>query len=368
MKKIAYLLLMSFLIAGCNSKTQFHIKADIKGSDNMTFKLYGLDGRKFVVIDSAISKNGTFKMTGSVKYPMMTLLRVTGKNQQEQLFLENSKITITGKIDSLQAAKVTGSKTQDEFQSFDQAIKPVSQSYNEKYTQYQTAVQSGDTAAANSIEKEGDLLQVKMSQIKKIFIKNHPSSYFSPTLIQQLSYQMEPEEIEAQINSLDTNVAKTDIIQTLKERVKAMKTVEVGEKAPDFTLNDVNGNPVSLSSRIGPKLLLVDFWASWCHPCRMENPNVVKIFKEFHKKGFDVLGVSLDMNKEDWIKAISDDKLAWTHVSDLQYWNNAAAKLYAINSIPANFLLDETGTIIGRNLRGDDLVKKVNEILGNVSK
>jgi peroxiredoxin len=143
-----------------------------------------------------------------------------------------------------------------------------------------------------------------------------------------------------------------------------MKAVEVGQKAPDFTMNDVEGNPVTLYSKIGSKLLLVDFWAAWCGPCRQENPNVVKVYNEFNKKGFDVFGVSLDQQKDAWVKAIADDKLTWTHVSDLQYWSNSAAKLYAVNAIPANFLLDETGTIIGRNLRAEDLYNKVNEILG----
>src|SRR4030042_1414621 len=166
---------------------------------------------------------------------------------------------------------------------------------------------------------------------------------------------MEPGEIEEAINAMDTNVANVPVIKDLKVRLEGMKIVAIGQKAPDCTMNDVGGNPVSLSSKIGTKLLLVDFWAAWCGPCRQENPNVVKVYNQFRKKGFDIFGVSLDQRNEDWVKAIADDKLTWTHVSDLQYWNNAAAKMYAVNAIPANFLLDETGTIIARNLRGEDL-------------
>ena len=173
-----------------------------------------------------------------------------------------------------------------------------------------------------------------MINLQKNFVKNNPASYVSPSILVSLSYEMEADEIESMINGLDTSIAALPQIKSLKERVAVMKTVAVGQKAPDFTLNDVNGNPVALSSKIGSKLLLIDFWAAWCDPCRQENPNVVKVYNEFHKKGFDVFGVSLDKKKEDWVKAIADDKLTWTHVSDLQYWNNAAAKLYAVNSIP----------------------------------
>jgi peroxiredoxin len=202
-------------------------------------------------------------------------------------------------------------------------------------------------------------------------VKNHPASYLTPTLLNNLSYELDATEIETFISGLDTTVAKVTIIKDLKTRVAVMKTVAIGQKAPDFTLNDVNDKPLPLSSKIGKsKLLLVDFWASWCGPCRAENPNVVKVWKEFNKKGFDIFSVSLDQEgaKDKWMQAIKDDKLTWTHVSDLKYWSCAAAKLYAVNSIPANFLLDDKGTIIAKNLRGDDLYNKVKELLAPAKK
>ena len=185
-------------------------------------------------------------------------------------------------------------------------------------------------------------------------------------MLSGLTYSMEAEEIESYLSAMDTNVIKTQVAKTLLERVNSMKAVSIGKTAPDFTLNDVNDQPLALSSRIGKsKVLLIDFWASWCGPCRQENPNVVKVWKEFNKKGFDVFGVSLDQPgaKDKWLQAIKDDNLTWTHVSDLKFWNCEAAKLYAVNAIPASFLLDEKGTIIARNLRGDDLYNKVKELL-----
>jgi peroxiredoxin len=213
------------------------------------------------------------------------------------------------------------------------------------------------------IDKENEQNYNEETAFIKAFIRNHPGSYITPVLLYGINYEYDANEMESVINGLDTNLAKVQIIKTLKERVIVMKTVAIGKKAPDFTLNDVDGKPVPLSSKIGSKLLLIDFWASWCGPCRAENPNVVKVYKEFNKKGFNVFGVSLDRTKDDWVKAIADDKLTWTHVSDLQYWNSAAAKLYAVSSIPANFLLDEKGIIIARDLRGEALYNKVKEVL-----
>jgi len=365
MKKIIYLLVISLLMASCSSKPHYVVKGKIEGSDSITFYLQKREAGKTVNIDSAVSKKGSFTIkSGKVDYPQLIQLVAGNTRKRTSFYLENSEITVTGALDSLYKATVTGSKTQDEYQSFVDSNKPLSDKYSKIVVEYQTANKAGDTARIAILEKQADSVQTGMINLQKSFVKNNPGSYVSPSILASMSYDMEATEIESIINAMDTAVASIPQVVLLKERVTVMKAVAIGQKAPDFAMNDVNGNPVALSSKIGPKLLLVDFWAAWCGPCRQENPNVVKVYNEFNKKGFDVFGVSLDQKKEDWVKAIADDKLTWTHVSDLQYWSNAAAKMYAVNSIPANFLLDETGTIIGRNLRGDDLYNKVNEVLG----
>ena len=150
----------------------------------------------------------------------------------------------------------------------------------------------------------------------------------------------------------------------LDEYIAILQRVDVGQPYLDFTQETPEGDLLSLSELVGKsKLLLVDFWASWCGPCRAENPNVVEVYNKYHEKGFDVLGVSLDMQKDSWIKAIQDDGLIWHNISDLKYWNNEAAKSYGISSIPSNLLLDENGIIIAKNLRGEDLRNKVEDIL-----
>jgi peroxiredoxin len=263
------------------------------------------------------------------------------KKKNLPFYLENSDITIKGRLDSLRYAKITGSKTQDEYSVLDSSIMSVEKKYR---------------VVAEAITNE-------MRAIQKDFLINNPNSFASPNILRRLFNDMKPDEIERIINAMDPGVANTEIVADIKAKIKAIKTVNIGQKAPDFTLNDIYGNPVSLSSKIGSELLLVDFWAAWCSPCRFENPNVVKVYNEFNKKGFDILGVSLDRTKADWVRAIADDKLTWTNVSDLQYFNSTAAKLYAVSAIPSNFLLDKNGIIIAKNIRGEALYNKVKELL-----
>jgi peroxiredoxin len=364
MRKVIYLLMVGVL-ASCSTKPHYTVKGKIEGSDGLTFYLQKRDGSKTVSIDSAVSRKGLFTMkSGAVDYPQLIQLVAGDTKKRTSFYLENSEITVKGSLDSLFKAEVTGSKTQDEYRSFINSNKPLSDQYTSIFAKYQSAGQAGDAATTGKFEKQLDSIQTEMTNLQKNFVKNNPASYVTPSIVVGLSYEMDADEIESMLSGLDTTLTSLPQIKSLKERIDVMKKVAVGQKAPDFTLNDVNGNPVSLYSKLGPKLLLIDFWAAWCQPCRQENPNVVKVYNEFHKKGFDVFGVSLDHSKDAWVKAIADDKLTWTHVSDLQWWNNTAAKLYAVNSIPANFLLDETGKIIGKNLRGEALYNKVNEVLG----
>jgi peroxiredoxin len=366
MKKLFYCSVITLLIAACSTEPHYVINGKIDGADSVTFLLQKRADGNIVTIDSAVSLKGSFKMKGgSVKYPEMVLLVARNTRMRTSFYLENSEITITGKLDSLYNAKITGSKTQDEYTGFINSSKLIEEKYSKVYEEYQMAEQSGDTAKVSQLEKEITGIQNEMTNLQKDFVKNNPSSFVAPSILAGLSYEMEGSEIETYINAMDTAVANTETAKSLKARAVTMKAVAVGQKAPDFTMNDPEGNPVSLYSKVGSKLLLVDFWAAWCGPCRRENPNVVKVYNEFNKKGFDVFGVSLDQKKDDWVRAISDDKLTWTHVSDLQYWNNAAAKTYAVSAIPANFLLDENGIIIGRNLREEALYNKVKEILAN---
>jgi peroxiredoxin len=365
MKNLIILFVAAVLMTACStSEPHYVVKGKIAGADSVKFFLKKRVAGQSVNIDSAIVLKGEFTMkSGKVEYPEMVSLVSGDGRRGMSFFLENSEITIAGHIDSLFNAVVTGSKSHSEYDGLN---KPFNTKMMELSSQYQVARQNNDTAKTSAIVKEFDGIQKEMTQAQKDFVKNNPASFVSPVLLRNISYELTADETLALINGLDTTVSKIQLVKDLKTRAEAMKNVEVGKKAPDFTLNDVNDQPVALYSKVGKtKLLLVDFWASWCGPCRQENPNVVKVWKEFNKKGFDVFGVSLDRPgaKDAWMQAIEKDQLTWTHVSDLKFWDCAAAKLYGVGSIPANFLLDETGTIIARDLRGDDLLNKVKELL-----
>ncbi|MBE0673078.1 MAG: redoxin domain-containing protein [Bacteroidales bacterium] len=366
MKKLLYLFVAAMFIAACSSEPSYVITGNITDGDSSVVVLQKRVGTETVILDSAVVNKGKFTIKGgAVEYPEQVQLIARGKRGSLTFYLENADINITAHIDTLNRAVVTGSVTQDEVAALAESMKPLQARNAELSNQFREAASTGDMAKVEEIRAQIDAISEEAGKLNLDFVKNNTGSFHAPALLRGMVYGMEPAEIESYLNAFTPEVQASKTATDLAERVAIMKTVAVGQKAPDFTLNDPDGNPVSLYSKVGTKLLLVDFWAAWCGPCRMENPHVVKVWQDFNKKGFDVFGVSLDRTKEDWLGAIAEDNLTWTHVSDLQYWNSAAAKLYAVNAIPANFLLDENGIILARNLRGDALLEKVKEVLGN---
>lgn len=366
MKKTIIILLAAVVAISCAREPKFTITGTIDGAANETVILQKRIPGGYEGIDTAVLENGAFTMEGVVAYPQIVNLSIQDKRGGLNFYIENSEITIHGHADSLYLASVTGSATQAEFDGYKALFEETNAGMTKVYDRYRAAKMEGNNELAATIEKELEELDNKQNEIRKEFIANNTSSFVAPAVLSELAYYMEPDEMESLLGKLDTSLNKVQTVITMKERLVLLKAVAIGQKAPDFTLNDVDGNPVSLYSKLGgnTKLLLLDFWAAWCGPCRQENPNVVKVWNEYNKLGFDVFGVSLDRSKEDWVKAIADDKLTWTHVSDLKYWDCAPAKQYAVSAIPSNFLLDANGVIVGHNLRGDALAEKVKEILG----
>jgi peroxiredoxin len=343
----------------------YKVTGYLSGAEGVAVSLMKIIGSQRVSINAAIVKNGIFTMEGkAIEYPEITFLMTPGEKEQTVFFLENSDIILSGHIDSLAKVNVTGSKTQDEYLTYLAKLNPLKEKFETRIKDFQSARNDNDTARISMFNKELTEFSGKLLAAQKDFIKNNPGSFAVPVIFNSIAGLLSIEETDAILKSLDSGVAKTGVVLAIKERNEALKAVDIGKKAPDFTLNDINGKPISLSSKTGSKLLLIDFWAGWCSPCRKENPNLVKIYKRFKDDGFEILGVSLDKTKEEWTMAIAADSLTWTQVSDLQFWNSKAAKLFSVTSIPANFLLDRNGIIIAKNLRGERLLNVVMEHLG----
>ena len=301
---------------------------------------------------------GIFTIKASLKEPTLVALGLDN-GKRVSLFLDNSAVKVTGNANDVKSVVAKGSPNQDAFAVFQKKFNPLF----ERLTQLNQQMQF---SRSDSLMNEQKQLQATISSEIESFIKTYKSSGVSSFLL-AITYQLEQDIFltERRFNSLDASVRNNLYGKYLHDIIVDTKLFAIGSPALDFTQSDTLGNPVSLSSFRG-KYVLIDFWASWCGPCRQENPNVVHNFNKFKNKKFTVLGVSLDRpgQKDKWIQAIHADNLTWTHVSDLKFWNNEVAMQYKVQSIPQNFLIGPDGKIVAKNLRGPDLDSKLCELLG----
>ena len=323
-KKLLALLFIVSLFASCTE--DLFITGTVENMNSGTIYLQKFDSQRLSIIDSAQIIDGKFGFSKVAELPELYALTLDATKGSYLVFLDKNPVTI--KFDASQGhrnTEVVGSELQDLF-----------------------------------IEYEKQRGRDDIGE----FIKAHPASLVSAfVLLRDFSHRLSAEEMSSNIQLLDKSLLNTLYVKILQDMVASLQSVEIGKKAPDFTLNDTQGNAVKFSDNWGDGYILLDFWAAWCGPCRRENPNIVEAYKKYKDKGFTVYGVSLDRTEEDWLKAIADDNLTWMHVSDLKFWDCAPAKLYSVRSIPASFLIDKNGIIVAKNLRGEDLHKKLEELL-----
>jgi peroxiredoxin len=306
-------------------------------------------------------RNGVFILTGQVTEPNLFVISFISAQKKTTLFIGNENVLMNGDAGNLGNIEVTGSASELDFQRFERVFNPLFAQMN---VLSQLANSPQGASRKDSVMIAYQALSMTIQMKVDSFIQVNRSSYVSPFLLVVVNQLSEDVFLlERRYQTLSPVVQQSMYGKYLQEQIDNGKVGAIGTEAMDFTQNDTAGTPVSLSSFKG-KYVLVDFWASWCKPCRMENPNVLEAYEKFKAKNFTVVGVSLDQNRASWIKAIQDDKLAWSQVSDLKFWNNDVAREYRISQIPQNFLIDPNGKIVGKNLRGAELESKLCALLG----
>ncbi len=367
----------ALLVFSCNKagENEYIITGTIKGVDGKKVYLEVQDDMTgaFKTLDTVVVEGGKFTMKGSAKESDINLIQIESVEGKIPFILENGDIEMDINKDSLSLVKVTGTYNNDELTAYRElgsAIqKKMMKFQKDNMAKMNLAQQKKDTATINALSKEYFKFQKDFAAQSEEYVKKHPKSFISLLLIESFFQQMvEPAKITTYFNGLDKELKANKHGKKIKSQLDLINKpaapvgVAVGAMAPDFSAPDPNGKMVSLKQCMG-KVTLIDFWASWCNPCRAENPNNVAMYNEFHAKGLNIIGVSLDKDAAKWKEAIAKDKLTWPQISNLKYWDEPIRVTYGVESIPATFLLDANGTVVAKDLTGAALKAKVAELL-----
>ena len=384
MKRILWFLVLALIVSSCESETEFFtISGEVNNANGEKLYLIELQSNNIIFLDSIIlNDEGIFSFKGQTDIPKFYALRITPNNYLTLIVNPFEQIIVKTNGENLAKNPVIeGSPESLKILELRSRLNASIKRLDSLGIYYQSLI------GTNEIYKVRDSLKLlsqeiieKHTEYTKSFIKENSNSLASlMALYQQIAprlYVLNPNEDLKYFTLVDSSLMlkypDSEAVKALHAQMEEIKRqmkaenelnniVGIGVIAPDIILLDPKGDTIALSSLRG-KYVLLDFWASWCRPCRIENPHLVSNYKKYNEKGFEIYQVSLDKKKESWISAIESDKLTWIHVSDLQYWNSFAAKLYQVQAIPANFLLDKNGKIIAKNLRGDVLEAKLSEI------
>ncbi len=371
MKKILLFLALSAAFVSCNKQAENEYEitgtiadASLDGKNVILEKQGGYTG--FIPVDTVKIENGKFIFKDTVSEPSLHFLSFEGiPDQKATLILENGSITIAIDKDTLDNSVQGGTYNNDKFHEYSKTMKTKSQKISKFKTDntplMMEATQKNDTVVMKRLNDEYKAIADDIEKSTVDFIKNNPKAYINILVFPRLmnSRNLDDTQLKELYDSLDPELKETKEGKEIGD----MFAASVGNIAPEFSAPNPEGKTVSLKDAMG-KVTIIDFWASWCGPCRKENPSVVAMYNELHDKGLNIIGVSLDKDDAAWKKAIADDNLTWSHISNLKFWEDPIAKQYGVQSIPATFILDASGKIVAKDLRGEELKAKVKELLG----
>ena len=377
MKNILNACAAALLMMSCSGGDNYKIEGTAEGVKDGTqvFLQQISEQNQLVNLDTTQVKDGKFNFDPQeVDAPDLNLITIDGIRGNIIFVSENEDIRIKADKDSIIASSIKGGEANDYFKDYFDEVMDSNKERRRINDQGMAAYREGDTTKVEAIRGEMQDIDENSKTKRLKMVEDHPGSTVSVLILTDLLGMklIDAQKAEEEFNNLDQAVQDSQKGKKLKEMIAKVKSSEIagmlpeiGNKAPQFSAPTPDGKDLALADALG-KYTIVDFWASWCKPCRMENPNVVKVYNKYHDKGLNIISVSLDKpdSKKDWTDAIKKDNMTWYHVSNLQYWNEPVAKKYGVTAIPATYLLDENGVIIEKNLRGDALDKKMQSVLG----
>ncbi len=373
MKKFLLVVAVAAGVFSCDKTEEgtFVLEGTVKGVDGKNIILERQDDSLGVVpVDTVKIENGTFKFTGAADEPGMYSLAIDDEQNKSYLIVESGNIKMEINRDSIFLNKVTGTYNNEqltEFSSQGLAFNKRMQDFQTRNRDVMIAAQNkNDTVAMNKLRDEFQVIRDEMELNNEKYIEEHPKAFISVLLIGNMFRVMEPDmpKIQSLYDNLAPEVKSTKTAKLLAKRIADFNKVGLGKKAPDFQAPNPEGKMVKLSESLG-KVTIIDFWASWCGPCRIANPELVATYNKFHDQGLNIVGVSLDRpgQSEQWKEAIAKDKLTWTNVSNLKFWEDPIAAQYGVKAIPQMFVVNEYGIIVAKDLKGEALNAKIAELL-----
>jgi|TARA_B000000532_G_scaffold187496_1_gene153516 thiol-disulfide isomerase/thioredoxin len=362
---LSYLL---FLSSCGSSDNQFELIGNADVSDGtMIYVLQADQNNQPYIKDSTSVQSNSFKFKGISSTPQISYIQVQGVNGYVLAILENGDIKADIYKDSISKSKVYGTKSNDDFIKYKSETKSLVDVMNNISSDAQNAIMSGDVVTAMELEKEYNSKEREVMLYEWDFIVDNLDSYMSALLLEvfMIENKVNKDSIIDVYESFSNRIKVSDVGKNIADLLSQFEDpIEVGEIAPDFTAPSIDGPDITLSNvLLDNKVTLLDFWAAWCRPCRIENPNLVRLHKKYKDAGFDIIGVSLDRTREQWEQAVIDDNLPWTQVSNLNFWNDPVARRYSIRAIPQSYLLNKDGLVMGKNLRGQELEDRILSLL-----
>lgn len=363
MRNFIILLLAVFTLQSCNeSKEGYLINLDIDGSEGKWVKLLARVDRNYVTTDSVLAVAGEKAvLSGTVEGVSTMYLTVENVEGSIQLLMENANYSISGSVD--QPEITTNSKAQNDLNAYNEQLKPINEKMNALLAEYREGPDPDHPEKRDSLREVLYGLYEQQDEFYEKYVEENPSSFASVLTLRGIFYNFDTEELDAALTNMEEPLHQLEEYKYMHGKLERMKAVAIGKKYTDFGLTTPEGEILKISDVHQGKVLLIDFWAAWCGPCRRANPELVEIYKDYHDRGFEIIGVSLDHDSASWVKAIADDQLEWNHISDLKYWNSEGAELYGVPAIPHTVLIDREGIITAKKLHGEELREAIESLL-----